>query len=236
VLVAKEAATLDVLSDGRFELGLGAGGSWMPDYEATGIAFDPPGTRVARLEESLRAIKGLLAKEPVTFTGRHYALSAFEGFPKPIQQPHPPILVGGGGPRMLALAAREADVVGVLPTLLPGGGHFHMAECSAEAVAAKIEAVRQAAGARFADLELNVLLQRVVVTDDARPVSEDLSRDWTPLTPAEILETPHLLIGSIDGIVEALLARRERFGISYLVAFERDAEAFAPIVARLAGA
>jgi probable F420-dependent oxidoreductase len=234
-LVAKEAATLDLLSEGRFELGLGAGGSWMPDYEATGIPFDPPGARVARLEESLVVLKGLLSGNPLSFAGRHFTFTEFEGFPRPVQRPHPPILVGGGGPRTLALAARQADVVGILPTLLSVGGQFRMEQCRAAAFAEQVDLIRAAAGARFADLELNVLLQRLVVTDDPRRASEDLSREWEPLTPADVLGTPYLLVGTIDGIVETLQERRRRFGVSYLVAFERDMEAFAPVVARLAG-
>jgi probable F420-dependent oxidoreductase len=233
--VAKEAATLDLLSDGRFELGLGAGGSWMPDYEATGIPFDRPGARVGRLMESLRIITGLWSDSPVTYPGDHYTITALEGFPKPMQRPRPPILVGGGGPRALAFAAQEADIVAVLPRLLPVGGHFQMEQCAAEAFGAQIDLVRQAAGPRIAELELNVLLQRLVVTDDAGPASEELSREWEPLTPAQVLESPYLLIGSIDGIVESLQARRERFGVSYVVVFDHAAEAFAPVVARLRG-
>jgi probable F420-dependent oxidoreductase len=233
--VAKEAATLDLLSDGRFELGIGAGGSWLPDYEATGIPFDPPGSRVARLAESLPIVKALLGGGPVSFSGRHHTLHEYEGFPKPVQRPHPPILVGAGGPRMLALAAREADIVGLLPSMLPIGGRFRLEEATAAAVAGQVRQVRDAAGDRFAGLELNILLQRLIVTDDPRQAGEELSRQWVPLTTDEIMETPSLLIGSIDGIVEAVRERRERFGASYFVVFERDMEAFAPVVARLAG-
>src|SRR5262245_61605485 len=123
-LVAQETATLDVLSDGRFELGLGAGGSWLPDYEQTGIPFDPPATRVARLEEGLSVIESLFGAGPTSFAGRHYTFTEFDALPKPIQQPHPPILIGGGGRRMLSLAAREANIVSILPTMLPVGGQF----------------------------------------------------------------------------------------------------------------
>jgi probable F420-dependent oxidoreductase len=234
-LVAMEAATLDVVSDGRFELGLGAGGSFMPDYEWTGIRFDRPGVRVDRLEESLRIIKGLFAEGPLAFAGRHYTITGLEGLPKPVQQPHPPILIGGGGPRMLSLAAREADIVSILPIMLAVGARFRLEECTTAAVAQKVDLIRQAAGDRFPELEFNVLLQRVVVTDDARRASEDLSLEWAPLTPEEVRETPYLLIGTVDEIVEAIRMRREQYGISYLVVFERDMEPFAPVVSRLAG-
>jgi probable F420-dependent oxidoreductase len=233
--VAKEAATLDLLSDGRFELGIGAGGSWLPDYEATGIPFDPPNIRVTRLEESLPAIKAMLSDQPFSFAGRHYTFAGFEGFPKPIQKPHPPILVGAGGPRTLSLAARQADIVGILPRMLPAGGQFQMEQCRAERFAEQVSVIAMAATGRATPIELNVLIQRLIVTDDPRRAGEDLSREWEPLTPADVLESPYLLVGSVDGIVETVQARRERFGVSYLVVFERDMEAFAPVVARLAG-
>jgi probable F420-dependent oxidoreductase len=234
-LLAKEAATLDVLSDGRFELGIGAGGSFPPDFAWTGIPFDPPGTRVARLEESIRVIKALFAGGPATFAGRFYTITDYDGLPKPVQRPHPPFFIGGGGPRMLALAAREADVVGLIPTIHPASGRFRMEQCISSAVAGQIDLIHQAAPDRFPGIELNILLQRLVVTDDTRGASEDLSREWPPLTPAEILDTPCLLIGTVDTIVDLLRERRERLGISYLVVFEHDIDAFAPVVARLAG-
>ncbi|HEV2106822.1 MAG TPA: TIGR03621 family F420-dependent LLM class oxidoreductase [Thermomicrobiales bacterium] len=234
-LVAMEAATLDVLSDGRFEIGLGAGGSFMPDYEWTGIPFDPPGTRVGRLEESLLVIKGLFAEGPVTFTGQHYTITDLEGQPKPIQEPHPPILIGGGGPRMLSLAAREADIVSILAPMLPGGGQFRMEGSTAAAVSEQVELIRRAAGTRFPAMELNILLQRLVVTEDVRQAREDLSREWVPLTPEEVGETPYLLIGTVDEIVATLQARRDHWGISYVVVFGEHLDAFAPVVAELAG-
>ena len=234
-LVAKEAATLDVLSDGRFELGLGAGGSLLADYEQTGIPFDPPGTRVGRLEESLRIIKGLFAEEPLTFTGRHYTITELDGFPKPIQRPHPPLLVAGGGPRVLSLAAREADIVGILVPMMPVGGQFQMEASRAAAVTEQVALIRQVAGTRFAAIELNVLIQRVIVTEEARRASEELSLEWSPLSPEEVGETPYLLIGTVDDIVATLRARRDRWGISYVVVFEWDMEAFSPVVARLSG-
>jgi probable F420-dependent oxidoreductase len=235
VLVAKEAATLDVLSDGRFELGIGAGGSWLPDYETTGIPFDPPGVRVSRLEESLPVIKALLSGSAVSFVGQHYTIADFEGFPKPVRTPHPPILVGGGGPRLLVLAALTADIVGILPAMQPAGGRFKMEQCRADAFADQAVKVLMATAGRPTPIELNVLIQRLLVTDDPRRASEELSREWEPLTPADVLECPYLLIGSIESIVETIRTRRARFGVSYLVVFERDMDAFAPVVARLAG-
>src|SRR5579859_7610405 len=119
-VLAKEAATLDLLSGGRLELGIGAG--WLrAEYELAGMSFDAPGVRVNRLKEALHVLKGLFADQPLTFSGSHYTISQLDGFPKPQQRPHPPILIGAGSRRMLELAAQEANVVGILPRALPDG-------------------------------------------------------------------------------------------------------------------
>jgi probable F420-dependent oxidoreductase len=233
-LLAKEIATLDLLSDGRFEPGIGAGGSYPPDFTWSGIPFDPPKTRVDRLEESLHVIKAALGDDPVTFAGQYYTIAEYQGHPKPVQRPHPALFIGGGGRRMLTIAARAANIVGLLPPMLANSGQFDLASATAAGVAAQIETVREAAGPRFPDLELNILVQRLIVTDDAQQASEDLSRDWKPLTPEEILDTPCLLIGTIDDIVARLRDHRDRLGITYYTVFEHDMDAFAPIVERLA--
>ena len=234
-LVAKDAATLDLLSGGRLELGLGAG--WMrEDYAQTGIPFDPPGVRVSRLEEAIQIVKALFGDEPVTFHGRHYAITDLDGYPKPVQRPHPPFVMGGGGKRALGIAAREAATVNISPKPLPDGTGLDIADATAVAMDQKVGWVRAAAGDRFADVELGVLIQGLVVTDDAAAAIAELSRDWAPLTPAEVQDSPYGLVGTIDQIVETLRERRERWGISSVVVFERDMEAFAPVVARLAGA
>lgn len=235
-LLAQEVATLDLLSNGRFELGIGAGGSYLPDYELTGIHFAPPADRVTRLAEAIPILKGLFADGPLTYAGRHYTITGYDGLPKPVQRPHPPLFIGGGGPRVLRLAAREADIIGLIPAMLPAGGTFQLDGTTAAKVGAQVDILRQAAGDRFADIELNILLQRLVVTDDPRAASEEVSQEWTPLTPEEVLGSPHILIGSIDGIVQTLQERRETLGISYIVVFERDLEPFAPVVSRLSGA
>ena len=139
VLLAKEAATLDLLSGGRFELGLGTG-FLRAEYDQAGIPFDPPGVRVDRFAESLRVLKGLFAAAPFTFSGEHYSLTDFDAFPKPVQRPHPPILVGAGGKRMLSLAAREADIIGILTTstangVISGGPEPRMAAAVAQQLA-----------------------------------------------------------------------------------------------------
>jgi probable F420-dependent oxidoreductase len=166
VVLAKEAATIDVLSGGRFELGLGSG--WLrEEYDQAGIRFDAPGTRIERLAEAVAIVKGLLAGERVTFTGRHYAIAGLAGRPSPVQRPHPPLLIGGGGRRTLSLAAREASIVGLVPRALPDGSGLDRADFGEGTLRQKIEWVRAAAGDRFDSLELHALVQAVVVTGRA---------------------------------------------------------------------
>jgi probable F420-dependent oxidoreductase len=237
VLLAKEVATLDVLSGGRFELGLGAGFS-RPEYEAAGLPFDPPGVRVDRLAEALQIFKGVFGAAPFTFAGRHYTVTKLESFPKPAQRPHPPLLVGAGSRRMLALAAREADIIGLQTASLATGrltpepsGLF------AEAIAEKIAWVRQQAGARFDDIEVSIV-SSFVVDDDRRKAAEQLvrARGWDGLPVERVFEMPSIFIGSVAQIVDEMQKRRERYGISYYVVADRDLAMIAPIVARLAGA
>ncbi len=235
-MVAKEAATLDLLSDGRFELGIGAG--WHgPEYEQTGIPFDPPGVRVSRLEEAVTIIKSLFGEEPVNFSGKFYTINGLTGLPRPVQRPHPPIFMAGGGKRVLSLAAREADIVGLhLKTYADGSGG-DMTSTSADATLEKLEWVRQAAPDRFLNLEFNVLVPRLAVSDNPRQAAEEMaSKAARPgLTTELLLETPNALIGTVEGIVETLEMRRERYSISYIVVIDEDMETFAPVVTRLNG-
>lgn len=232
-VVAKDAATLDLLSGGRFELGLGAG--WLlPDYAQTGLSFDPGRVRVERLEEAARIITGYLEGGPVTAKGRYYAVTELEGLPRPVQRPRPPLLIGGGGPKILALAAREADIVGLVPRTHADGGGLDLADIGPAAVDAKVATVRAAAGARFPALELNALVQRVIVADDPSAGLAEVAQQWK-IEPAQVRESPFVLAGPVEAIVDALEARRARYGISYIAIFEQFGEAFAPVVKRLAG-
>ncbi|HSE02561.1 MAG TPA: TIGR03621 family F420-dependent LLM class oxidoreductase [Methylomirabilota bacterium] len=233
VVLAKEAATLDLLSEGRFELGLGAG--WLRlEYDQAGIPFEPAGTRIERLAEAVTIVKGLLAGERVTFSGRHYTIADLEGRPAPVQRPHPPVLIGGGGRRTLSLAAREASIVGLVPRALPDGSGLDRSDFGADALRQKIEWVRAAAGARFDSLELHALIQAVAVSDQRTPTADALAARFR-VSRDLALESPYVLLGTIDEICETVRRRREQYGISYLTVFERDMEAFAPVVARLAG-
>jgi len=236
VLLAKEAATLDQLSGGRFELGIGAG--WLSvEYARAGMAFDPPGVRVSRLEESLQVLKRLLSGSALTFTGAHYSISDLEGFPKPLQQPHPPILVGAGGRRMLALAGREADIVGVLPSALPDDNVAeNLAERMPDAYERKVGWIREGAGERFGEVELSLVVS-VVVADDHRQAAERFAaeRGWGSEAADLVLEMPSVLVGSRDRIAEQMLACRERFGFSYYVVSDEHLDLFGPVVKRLTG-
>lgn len=234
VVLAKEMATLDVLSGGRAELGLGAG--WLAtDYEQSGIQHDPAVTRLERMEEGVRVIKGLMADGPFSFQGRHYAITGLEGHPKPVQRPHPPIVMGGGGRRMLSIAGREADVVGINANLGAGRIGPEMAgDVTRAAFHRKIGWVREAAGDRFDEIELQVQTFFVAVTDGRDATAAAVGQGFG-LGAAEVLEIPLVLIGSVDQIVDELQRRRETFGISYITVQAGAIEPFAPVVERLAG-
>ena len=230
-LLAQDAATIDLLTDGRFDFGIGAG--WLrSEYDAAGIPFDRGSVRVERLAEAIQIIKQLLTETPVTHTGTHYRLTNLTAGFKPVQRPHPPLVIGGGGPKLLALAAREADIVSIMPRSKADGGGLEDADASAESFDRKVALVREAAGERFASLQLNTLVQSVVITDDRREAAEKMAGEWE-VTPDQLLESPLLLIGTIDQLVEQLHARRERFGLSYLTVFERDLASFSPVLIRM---
>jgi probable F420-dependent oxidoreductase len=235
VLVAREAATADLLTDGRLQIGLGAG-HLKSEYDEAGLRFDAGGARVERLGEAVTIVKSLLKGEEVTFAGKYYRVTGHKIHPLPVQRPHPPILIGGNGQQLLALAAKEADVVGLSGiTFRRGGGERDLTGWRTAGVDERVRLVREVAGDRFELLELNALVQTVVVTDNRRQAAEELARRWTQLSPVEVLESPYVLIGTVDQQVEDLHARRERWGISYYVIFEPYMETFAPVVAKLAG-
>lgn len=231
-LLAKAAATLDVLSQGRFELGLGAG--WLQsEYEQIGLAFDPPGVRIERMVEALQVIKGLFSHEPVTFSGMYYQVAGLRGNPSPIQHPRPPILLGGSGKRILSVAAREADIVNIIPRgmVAPGGTqHIDLSDADPTSLAQKIAWIREAAEERFQSLELNLFILDMALNE---PEIDRLARRFA-LSREQVLKSPHLLAGTVDQIVERLYENRAAYGVSYLVLFDEHMEQFAPVVAQLA--
>jgi probable F420-dependent oxidoreductase len=237
VLLAKEAATLDVLSGGRLELGLGAG--WLSaEYAAAGVAFDPPGDRVSRLEESISLLKALFEGDPVTFHGRHYQVTELDSFPRPAQRPHPPLLVGAGSRRMLGLAGRHADIVGILPKALPSGTISEdISERTPATTAQKIAWIREGAGDRFARLELSMMVSPVITADyRSAELQFAVERGWGTGAADLVQDMPSAFIGPVERIAELMLARREEYGFSYYVISDRAMQAFSPVVAKLAGA
>ena len=233
-LLAQEVATIDILTDGRFDLGVGAG--WMrSEYDAAGINFDSGEVRVQRLAEAVRIIKGLMSETSLTHDGRHYRVTDLVAGLEPVQKPHPPFLIGGGGPKLLALAAREADIISIMPRSKSDGAGLQDADASAASFDAKVTWIREAAGERFPALRLNTLVQAVVITQDRRQAALELAPQWA-MSPDQLLESPLLLIGTVDQMAGQLRAHRERFRLTYFTVFERDMRAFAPVIERLISA
>lgn len=231
VVLAKEVATLDLLSGGRFECGMGAG--WLrPEYDAAGMPFDPAGVRISRMVEGLRVMKGLWSEGVFTFSGEHYTIADLNGMPKPLQMPWPPLLIGGGGKRMLSIAAREADIVGFNPQTRPDGT-LDWTTTSIEAVSERVGWVRDAAEDRFNTLELNLTVT-VASTSDLDAGAAEIAERWG-VSPEHVRDSPFALLGELERMVETLLARRERLGMSYITVGERGVDALAPIVTKLAG-
>ena len=233
LIVAREAATLDRLSGGRLDFGLGAG--WKrSDYRQLGLPYDPPGTRIDRMIESLGVIRRLLMGEEVTHEGRFYRLDRARIEPMPVQRPHPRIMLGGGGPRMLRFAAREAQIVSFVPQFSTSGRPM-MRHATEAALEERVAHVRHAAGSRFDDLELNVFVGDAGVVGGPQPLSTSLGALVKSAGPAIAGGSPYLLYGTIDQLRDGMLERRERTGVSSYGIPARVMEAFAPLVASLAG-
>jgi probable F420-dependent oxidoreductase len=233
VVFAKEMATLDVLSGGRLEIGIGAG--WMiSDYEQSGIPYDANGVRIDRFVEGLAVIKAALGGEQFSYSGAHYTVTGYTGYPRPHQQPRPPILIGGGGKRVLGIAGREADIVGINGTAAAGTVDLAMlATMTAGAVDDKVALVKQAAGTRWDAIELNVRAFMVNVTNERITTMSAIATS-IGFEPAMVAESPFALIGTPAQLVDDLLQRRERWGFSYIIVGAEDVESFAPVVAELA--
>lgn len=235
VVLARDAATLDLLSDGRLELGLGAG--WMTvDYDKAGIPLDAPGVRVARLAEAIAVVKGLMADGPFSFSGQHYTITDLDGMPKPVQKPHPPIVIGGGARKVLSLAGREADIIGINANLKTGKAEDPATAPSMNPVNTdqKMAWVREAAGARFDDIEIQAFAGFTMFTDDAKSVAEGMA-PYFDTTPEEVLDSPVGLVGSAEQMIETIDRRRERWQMSYHVVGQEVMDEFAQIVAKVAG-
>jgi probable F420-dependent oxidoreductase len=234
VILAKETATLDLLSEGRLELGLGAG--WMrDDYDQSGIAYDAPAIRVQRLGEAISILKEMWSKGHCDHKGEHYKVSGATAFPSPHRHPGPLLLVGGGSRTVLGLAGREADIVGVNPRLTEGFyGPKAIASAAPEYYDERVAWVREAAGDRFDSIEIQSLTFFVQVVPNGAELIEKMA-PTIGMTPAQAADSPAGLVGSVDELVATLERRRLRWSMNYWVVHQGEMEAFAPVVARLAG-
>ena len=238
VILAKDLATLDILSGWRLDVWIGAGWN-KPEYDAIGLLFDPVGVRVSRLTEAVAVLKGCFGEEAFSFAGEHYTITDYDGQPKPIQQPHPPIFIGGGGRRILTLAGREANIVGLAPRIL-SEQRSDPRSVTWAATEEKLAWIREAAGDRFDGLTFNVYPSGwpITVTDDLRGEARKVidrvkERTGIDLTVDEIIASPHIFIGSIERFVEKFEELRERLGISSFMVGSLDE--LGPVVERLAG-
>jgi probable F420-dependent oxidoreductase len=232
-ILAKEVATLDLLSSGRVELGLGAG--WMTeDYNTSGIPFDPPGVRIERLAEAVTVVRGLLSPGPFTFGGRHYHVSALEGYPRPVQNPVP-LMIGGGGPRLLTLASSAADIVAIAMQNSTGQPFpANAADTSRESFAKKAAIVEKVTAEHGRNPEIAVRVMACEVTDDRKGATERIAQAWS-VAPEVVQESPYVLVGSPDGIVEHIHRLAADFGVTYYVSSFPAAMQLGPVIARLKG-
>jgi probable F420-dependent oxidoreductase len=243
-VLAKDAATIDVLSGGRLELGIGAG--WMKEeFDKGGITYDSPGVRIAKLAESLEILDTLLRGQECNFQGEYYQINGLKGSPRPRQGPRPPIVVGGGGPKMLALAAKYADIISLAPPSNKDGKML-LSGITMEATAARVERIREAAGDRFDDIELNWTITTIMPTDDREAMAEmalaALDNGYPPnievdvkLTVEQILNSPYLAFGSYEEIADQIRSVRAQTSMSYVGIFPTQMEAFAPVIPLLKG-
>ena len=234
VVLAKELATMDLLSDGRLELGIGAG--WMiSDYEQSGIPYERAGLRIDRMIEGIDVMKGCFAEGAFSYAGKHYTITNYNGSPKPVQAPCPPILIGGGGKRVLTYAAQVADIIGINATMSAGAvGPEAISTMTAEAVDEKVDIVRDAVGSRINHVVMNIRAFMVNITDDAAGAISRLAKG-IGVEEKMVADTPFALMGPPSKLIEDLIARRERWGFSYVIVGGEDIEKFAPVVAALSG-
>ena len=230
-VLAKEAATLDLLSEGRLEMGIGAGWSEV-EYDALGLDFEPPGRRIAKLAEVVSFIKAHWQGDELNWSGEFVRVHGYAGRPRPVQHPHPPIMIGGGGPRVLSLAGREADIVSIsnVPFVARDADGL-----DPRAVAGRrIGFVRDAAGERFGDLDVESSPYFTQITGDPETALDELA-DLTAIPVDVLRDHPNVLVGSVESVVETLCSRRDELGVNYVTVQQSQIASFAPVVARLQG-
>jgi probable F420-dependent oxidoreductase len=230
-VLAKEIATLDLLSDGRLELGIGAGWSAI-EYEAMGLEFGTPGQRIAKLKEVVALVKAHCAGDELDCTGEHVTVTGYAGTPRPVQRPHPPIMIGGGGKRVLTYAGREADIVSI--NTVPFAARTDDGLSPEEEAVRRFEYVRAAAGTRIGDLDIESSPFFISIGDDGEAAYQRLA-EKSRMSREVLVDHPNVLVGSADAVVETLQARRETQGVNYVTVRQSQAEKFAPVVARLTG-
>lgn len=235
-VLAKEVATLDMLSDGRVELGMGAG--WLQtDYDHAGIQLLRPGLRIDRLTETLDILDGFGTGTPTTYRGTHYSVTDLPSVPTPVQVPHVPLLIGGGGRRILTVAAQRADIVGVNLVNSEGfSGEGATRSALEDATDAKIALVRKIAAESGRDPELHLIAYWAEVADDVEAaVQRQVTKSGLPISTSEVMTSPHCLIGPLGALQERLYELRERWGISYISIHDRNADACNPLITAMAG-
>ncbi|HKY51702.1 MAG TPA: TIGR03621 family F420-dependent LLM class oxidoreductase [Candidatus Limnocylindria bacterium] len=235
---ARECATLDMITNGRFELGIGAG--WLDrDYQSTGIPFDRGRVRVARLAEAVTLMKRLFTEEQVTLAGDYYRVEKAECRPKTVQQPHPPFLIAGGGPQILALAGREADIVAIVPAGITGSGQIPPEQFRMETMREQIDIVREAAGDRFGAIELSMFLDCTLTDDREKAIAEIAARvapgERGAVEPETIRNNAYRGIGTLREIRDHIVRLRDAIGITYFCLRGPDVEKLGPIVSELTG-
>ena len=237
VVLAKESATLDLVSNGRVEFGIGAG--WMSaDYDTAGIPFDKAGIRIDRMVEAIDVVRGLWSGQPLNFQGEHYVVRDMTGAPSPCQPGGPPIIVGGGGKRVLTEAARRADIVGLNASLHAGSvGPETALSALGERFLERRNWVEEAAGERFSQLELQMNTFMTAVTATTAEADE-MIEGMAPmfgLSPDQARTIPMVLAGTVNDVCEQLHHHRELYGTSYWVIHEGEVDAMAPVVAKMSG-
>ena len=229
---ARECATIDVLTNGRFELGIGAG--WLDrDYQSTGIRFDRGRVRVARLAEAVTLMKRLFTEEQVTFSGEYYRVEKAECRPKPVQRPHPPFLIAGGGPDILALAGREANIVAIVVAGITGAGKTPPEKFRLETMREQIAVLREAAGARFGGIELSMFLDCTLTDDREKTIAEMAEKG--KVEPDAVRNNAYRGIGTLREIRDHIVRVRDAIGVTYFCLRGPDVESFGPIVSELTG-
>ncbi|KIQ16695.1 F420-dependent oxidoreductase [Rhodococcus sp. Leaf7] len=243
-VLAKDATTIDQISGGRLELGIGAG--WLKEeYDKSGIAYESPAVRIEKLDESLTILDTLLRGQECNFQGKHYSVNGLQGSPRPRQGPRPPIAVGGGGPKLLTMAAKHADIISLVPSTT-AEGKLKLSEITLEKSIERVETIRAAAGDRFDSIELNWTITTILISDDREQTAEmvigALDNGFPPnmeadtrLSVEQILQSPYIAIGSFEEIAEQIRQVRAATTMSYVGVFPTQMDAFAPVVQLLAG-